>query len=48
VMGAPAKVVRETTPRDLELIAHASAHYVERGAQFRKHLRGVPVPGTTL
>lgn len=39
VMGSPAKVVREVTPRDLEMIAHASAHYVKRSAEFREGLR---------
>lgn len=35
VMGAPAKIVRTVLPRDLEAIAHASAHYVTRSAEFR-------------
>jgi len=39
VMGSPARVVREVTPRDLEMIANASAHYVTRGAEFRETLR---------
>jgi carbonic anhydrase/acetyltransferase-like protein (isoleucine patch superfamily) len=39
VMGSPARVVREVTPRDLEMIAQASAHYVKRSAEFRQRLR---------
>lgn len=43
VMGSPARVVREVTTRDLEMIAHASAHYVKRSAEFRDGLR--PIEG---
>ncbi|MEJ1963352.1 MAG: gamma carbonic anhydrase family protein [Gammaproteobacteria bacterium] len=39
VMGSPARVVREVTPRDLEMIARASEHYVKRSAEFRDGLR---------
>jgi carbonic anhydrase/acetyltransferase-like protein (isoleucine patch superfamily) len=42
VMGSPAKVVREVSPRDLEMIANASAHYVTRSAEFRQGLRLLP------
>lgn len=39
VMGSPARVVREVAPKDLAMIAHASAHYVQRSAEFREGLR---------
>jgi carbonic anhydrase/acetyltransferase-like protein (isoleucine patch superfamily) len=39
IMGSPAKVVREVTPRDIEMIAHASAHYVRRGLEYAAQLR---------
>jgi len=42
VMGSPAKVVRDVTPRDLEMIARASSHYVTRCAEFRQGLRPLP------
>jgi carbonic anhydrase/acetyltransferase-like protein (isoleucine patch superfamily) len=42
VMGSPAKVVREVSAKDLEMIARASAHYVQRSAEFRQGLRALP------
>jgi carbonic anhydrase/acetyltransferase-like protein (isoleucine patch superfamily) len=41
VMGSPARVVREATARDLEMIAQAGAHYVQRGAEFRRGLHPI-------
>jgi carbonic anhydrase/acetyltransferase-like protein (isoleucine patch superfamily) len=39
IMGAPAKVVREVTERDLEQIAAGARHYQERAAIYRTQLR---------
>jgi carbonic anhydrase/acetyltransferase-like protein (isoleucine patch superfamily) len=38
IMGVPAKVVRETTARDLELIAAGARHYQERARRYRADL----------
>jgi len=46
VMGSPAKIVREVTPRDLEMIAGASAHYVTRSAEFKRGLKPLPEQAT--
>jgi len=39
VMGAPGRVVREVTERDLELIRVAAENYRRRGALYRELLR---------
>src|ERR671910_517399 len=39
IMGVPAKVVRETTKRDLELIGAGARHYQERAYVYRAELR---------
>lgn len=39
IFGAPAKVVRELTAEERESLLKGAAHYVERGAQYRTHLR---------
>jgi carbonic anhydrase/acetyltransferase-like protein (isoleucine patch superfamily) len=39
VMGAPGRIVRQTTDRDLELIARAAAVYRERSAGYARELR---------
>jgi carbonic anhydrase/acetyltransferase-like protein (isoleucine patch superfamily) len=39
VMGTPAKVVREASTRDLEMIRRASEHYIARSAEFRERLK---------
>lgn len=38
IMGVPAKVARETTERDLELIASGARHYQERARLYRAEL----------
>jgi carbonic anhydrase/acetyltransferase-like protein (isoleucine patch superfamily) len=38
IMGVPAKVVRETTAQDLELIAAGARHYQERARLYRAEL----------
>lgn len=38
IMGVPAKVVRETTERDLEQIASGARHYQERARIYRAEL----------
>ena len=44
VMGSPAKVVRESTERDLALIASASEHYVKAITRYKQALREMKVP----
>lgn len=39
VMGAPGKIVREVTERDLALIEKAAAHYAARALKYRDALR---------
>lgn len=39
LMGSPARIVRESTDADREMIEHASAHYVEWVALYRSALR---------
>lgn len=39
VMGAPAKIVREVTQKDLDLIQLSWAHYVENARRFRRELQ---------
>jgi carbonic anhydrase/acetyltransferase-like protein (isoleucine patch superfamily) len=39
VMGAPARVVRETNARERERIAHSAIHYAENAATYRRLLR---------
>ena len=38
ILGAPAKVVRELTDKDLRLLEAAAASYIERGARYRTSL----------
>lgn len=42
VMGAPGRVVRQSTARDLELIAGAAQSYVRRQRLYRESLRHDP------
>jgi carbonic anhydrase/acetyltransferase-like protein (isoleucine patch superfamily) len=42
VMGSPAKVVREITDKDREMLIHASRHYVENAQRFRRELAPGP------
>ena len=39
VMGAPGKIVRQVTDRDLAMMRHACAHYIERGREYRELLK---------
>jgi carbonic anhydrase/acetyltransferase-like protein (isoleucine patch superfamily) len=39
VMGAPGKIVRQVTDRDLAMMRHACEHYIERGKEYRQLLR---------
>ena len=39
VMGNPAKVVRELTDKDREMLTHAAHHYVENAQRYRRELR---------
>lgn len=39
VMGSPAKVVREITDKDRELLIRTAAHYQENAKKFRQQLR---------
>jgi carbonic anhydrase/acetyltransferase-like protein (isoleucine patch superfamily) len=38
VMGSPAKVVREITDRDRQMLIRASRHYVENAQRYRREL----------
>jgi carbonic anhydrase/acetyltransferase-like protein (isoleucine patch superfamily) len=38
-MGAPGRIVRQATDRDLELIARAAAGYRERSVGYARELR---------
>jgi carbonic anhydrase/acetyltransferase-like protein (isoleucine patch superfamily) len=46
VMGTPAKFVRRVTADDLQLIAHAAAHYQARMQSYRRQLRAYVSVGT--
>jgi carbonic anhydrase/acetyltransferase-like protein (isoleucine patch superfamily) len=39
VMGAPGKIVRQVTDRDLAMMRHACEHYIERGREYRQLLK---------
>ncbi len=39
VMGAPGKIVRQVTERDLAMMRHACEHYIARGRQYRQSLQ---------
>ena len=39
LLGAPAKIVRELEPRELEMLAHSAAIYVDNARRFREQLR---------
>jgi len=39
VMGAPGKVVRQVTDRDLAMMRYAAEHYVARGREYRANLK---------
>lgn len=41
IFGAPAKVVREVTPDNIERIRGDTMSYVERGAFYRQHLKRI-------
>lgn len=44
IIGAPARVVREITEREMEGLRKSAAHYVELSQQYIKNLQ--PIPGT--
>jgi carbonic anhydrase/acetyltransferase-like protein (isoleucine patch superfamily) len=39
VMGAPGKIVRQVTDRDLAMMRHACEHYIARGREYRQSLK---------
>ena len=39
VVGAPGKIIREVTPRDIENMRHGADHYVANWQRYRQHLR---------
>lgn len=39
IVGAPAKLVRELTPQEIQLITLSSQHYVENAKRFKAQLR---------
>ena len=38
VMGSPAKVIREVTEKDRELLIHSALHYQENARRYRREL----------
>ncbi len=40
-LGAPARVVREVTPEEREMLAASAAHYVENWKRYREGLRAI-------
>ena len=41
IMGAPARVVRELTPQQIEGLKRSAQHYVENGARYRAELKRI-------
>ena len=41
IMGAPAKVVRELTPQEVQVIKFMSANYVENALRYRTQLKAL-------
>ena len=41
IMGAPARVVRELTPQQIEGLKRSAQHYVENGARYREELKRI-------
>ncbi|MBQ6655803.1 MAG: gamma carbonic anhydrase family protein [Ottowia sp.] len=41
IVGAPARVVRQLTPEEIEGLRHSAQHYVENAERFRTTLRRV-------
>lgn len=39
IMGAPAKVVRELTPQEIQMVTLSAQHYVANARHFKKNLR---------
>lgn len=42
LMGAPAKVVRELTPQEVQIIKLTSLHYVDNAKRYRTKLKATP------
>ena len=42
IIGAPARVVREVSDEELDLLRESAAHYAERGRDYRANLRAKP------
>jgi carbonic anhydrase/acetyltransferase-like protein (isoleucine patch superfamily) len=45
IIGAPARVIRELTPAEIEGLKQSAARYVQRAALYREHLRAVTAAG---
>ena len=45
IIGAPARVIRELTPAEIEGLKQSSARYVQRAALYRAQLRAVQAAG---
>lgn len=41
ILGAPAKVVRELDPKQIEMMQHGATHYVGNAQRFRKSLQRI-------
>ncbi len=44
IMGSPAKVVRELTPQEVQVIGIMGQHYVDNGRRYRSGLRPLQPP----
>jgi carbonic anhydrase/acetyltransferase-like protein (isoleucine patch superfamily) len=42
IVGTPARVIRQLTPGERELLRISAAHYAEKAAEFAKQLRSHP------
>jgi carbonic anhydrase/acetyltransferase-like protein (isoleucine patch superfamily) len=45
IIGAPARVIRELTPAEIEGLKQSAARYVQRAALYREQLRAVQAAG---
>ena len=44
IVGAPARVVRQVTDEERQLLRASAAHYAEKAARYAAELRGIPQP----
>lgn len=44
IVGSPARVIRELTPKDVERVRHGAEHYVMEAALYRDHAVRIDAP----